>query len=123
MGTSLVEQLFGTRRCEFVDSDLVDVDEPGTDGAAKHADRTDAVEAHHVSDHVPYAPAITKRRHFPLLGRQRRQKIGEIGPLGSGHLETIHGITPSSRSLAGKQHPVDSNYAPERPHTAQGRWV
>jgi hypothetical protein len=88
-----VEELFGGQGCQFVNTDLVDVNHPTPDGPPKHAQQADPVEAHDVSDHVPYRPALTQRRRLPLRGRQRLQKISEVGALGSGHLETIHGIT------------------------------
>lgn len=88
-----MQELFGSEGCEFVDTRLVDVENPAADGAAKHAAETDSVKAHDVSDHVPYPPALTQRRCLPLRGRQILQKISQVRALGGGHLQTIHGIT------------------------------
>ena len=71
------------------------VNDPTADDTAKHAEQTDAVEAHHMSDHVAHPPARTQRLRLPLLGRQSRQQIGQVCPLGGGHLETVHGINSS----------------------------
>lgn len=60
MSLQPVEELFGSKGCEFVNTGLVDVDDPTADGAAKHAKRTDTLEAHHMSDNVPDPPALTK---------------------------------------------------------------
>src|SRR3954452_5937651 len=49
-----------------------------------------------MGDDVPYTPVLAQRRRLPLFGRQRRQKIGQVCPLGGGHLEPVHGITSSS---------------------------
>lgn len=90
--TQPVEDLVATQRRKFVDAGLVDVHDPSADGTAKHPKWTDAVEAHHVSDHVTDTPALAQRWAFPLLGHQRRQKIGQVGSLGRRHLESVHGI-------------------------------
>ncbi len=75
MSPQPVEELFGSEGFEFVNTHLVDMEDPTPDGAAKHAKKTDPVEAHDVSDHVPYPPALTKRRRLPLPGRQSLPKI------------------------------------------------
>lgn len=103
MSPQPVEELFGTERCEFVDTHLIDVNKPGADGTAEHALQTDTIEAHYVRDHVPHPPALTQGGRLPLLGRQSRQKIGKVGPLGGRHLENVHFTTSQVHILVLKR--------------------
>ena len=96
MSTQPVKELFGAECRKFVNADLVDVYDPAADGAAKHAEQIDAVEAHHMSDDVSHAPALTQRWRLPLLERQSRQEIGQVRPLGRGHLNAVHPSPPKS---------------------------
>jgi len=92
-----LQQLLNTQRREFVHADLVDIAEPGADRTPQHAEQSDVIETHHVRDLVPYPPSLTQRRQLPLLRSQRRQKLGKISTLLSGHLNTVHSTTPRVR--------------------------
>lgn len=118
------EELCGVQRCEFVNTHLVDVSKPGLDGTVEHAQQTDVIEAHDVRDHVPYPPALTQRVRLPLLRLQFRQEVGKIGPLGRGHLQTVHPTTlllsPGDLARSGPGGPV---VAAEGPAVAAGLYV